>query len=471
VVSAVLRGQTFVGRAFVVNAWYMAAYEPLWDRDHKVIGMFYVGLPEAIATDFLHRVVAGMKVGTSGYVYVLNAVGASRGHYVISQGGKRDGEDIWDTRDSEGAFPIREICRKAVVLNPDEVATHQYNWKNPGDPVPYSKLARLKYFKDWDWVIGVSIPEKELLATQHAIDQIARSGGVTLLIMGLAALAASCCIWFFLAGSLMRRTGRIVQKLTTTSNAISLDAGHVAETSNHLAKQARDQATSNQSMATSVREIQRVASENLEHSRLLKQLAAQARAAAEGGSLEAEAMSQTMSQIQSAGAQVVDINKIIGEIAFQTKLLSLNAAIEAARAGEAGLGFAAVADEVRNLAHRCSAAAQETSDKIQHSMCAGERGVSVTRQVAEKLALITAAARQLDELAQCVAAASEQQNLGIGQVHTAASRMNEAIQSTATNAKDGAGRAHQFSLQAGVLQQVATELQTMFQGSLRQGNS
>jgi hypothetical protein len=197
----VLRGQTFVGRAFVVNAWYMAAYEPLWDRDHKVIGMFYVGLPEAIATDFLHRVVAGMKVGTSGYVYVLNAVGASRGHYVISQGGKRDGEDIWDTRDSEGAFPIREICRKAVVLNPDEVATHQYNWKNPGDPVPYSKLARLKYFKDWDWVIGVSIPEKELLATQHAIDQIARSGGVTLLIMGLAALAASCCIWFFLAGS------------------------------------------------------------------------------------------------------------------------------------------------------------------------------------------------------------------------------------------------------------------------------
>jgi len=98
-------------------------------------------------------------------------------------------------------------------------------------------------------------------------------------------------------------------------------------------------------------------------------------------------------------------------------------------------------------------------------MTAGERGVSVTRQVAEKLELITAAARQLDKLAQSVAAASEEQNLGIGSVHKAAGHITQAIQSTAANAKDGAAGARQFNAQAGILEQVAVELQRMFQGT------
>jgi methyl-accepting chemotaxis protein len=174
-------------------------------------------------------------------------------------------------------------------------------------------------------------------------------------------------------------------------------------------------------------------------------------------------MTETMSQIQSAGKEVVNINKIIDEIAFQTNILALNAAVEAARAGEAGLGFAVVAEEVRNLARRCAAAAQETAEKIQKSMTAGEQGVSVTRQVAEKLELITGATRKLDELAQSVAKASEEQSKGIAQVNSSANQMNQAIQSTVANAKNGASRANEFSAQARSLEQMAAELGRMFQ--------
>jgi hypothetical protein len=93
-VSTVLRGETFVGRAFVLNGWYMAAYEPLLNSDKSVMGMLYVGVPEASATEVLRRTLIDTKVGTTGYVIVLNATGATRGHYVVSRGGKRDGEEF-----------------------------------------------------------------------------------------------------------------------------------------------------------------------------------------------------------------------------------------------------------------------------------------------------------------------------------------------------------------------------------------
>ncbi|SPE42550.1 Methyl-accepting chemotaxis sensory transducer [Candidatus Sulfopaludibacter sp. SbA3] len=463
VVSTVLRGETFVGRAFVVNAWYMAAYQPLRDSNRNVIGMLYVGIPEGIATEPLRRAIMKSKVGRTGYVYVLNAVGNTRGHYVISQDGKRDGEDLWDFKDSMGNLFIQEICRKALALNPEQLATQRYPFRNKLDTGSYPKIARIKYFKPWDWVIGASAPEAELYETVTAVDGISHTGTVTLLAMGLVIFSTGCAIWYFTANGLTSRTDRIIRELNNTSNHVSSGAAQVSATSQQLAQEAGEQAASNQKVISSLAEMGEVAQRNLDHSLVLKQLAEQARRAAESGAVQMETMTETMNQIQSAGADVVKINKIIDEIAFQTNILALNAAVEAARAGEAGLGFAVVADEVRSLAHRCSAAAGETSVKIQKSMQSGLQGVSVTGAVAENLRVIATSTRKLDELVQSVTAASEQQSQGIVRINASAARMNEGIQSTAKNAEEGANRANQFSEQARGLDELATELGQMFQ--------
>jgi hypothetical protein len=463
VVSTVLRGDTFVGRAFVVNAWYMAAYEPLIDSRKNVTGMLYVGVPEARATEALRRSILNMKVGATGYIFVLNAAGTMRGHYVISQGGQRDGEDVWESRDGKGKLFVQEICQKATALGPNEMATQLYPWKNSIDNGSYPKIARIKYFKPWDWVIGASLPEDEMYATVTEVGRISHRSTAILFMIGAVTLVITCAIWWFQANGMTRRTDRIIRELSRASKTVSSAAVQVSTTSRQLAQDARKQAASNDKITDSLQQMGSGAQQNLDHASALKQLAAEARGTAEGGALQMHAMTDTMSQIQSAGADVVKINRIIDEIAFQTNILALNAAVEAARAGEAGLGFAVVAEEVRNLARRSADAARETSEKIQRSMSAGQRGVSVADEVAGKLEVIAASTRKLDELAQSVAAASEQQNRGIGHIHVEANQMNQEIQSTAANAEEGANRANEFTAQARALDGVAMELRELFQ--------
>lgn len=463
VVASVLQKETYIGRAFVVNAWYMAAYQPLLDSNKNVIGMLYVGVPESTAAVNLRRAIQNTKVGRTGYVYVLNGTGSSRGRYVVSKGGQRDGQNIWDTRDSEGNLMIQEICRKAIALGPNETATHRYWWKNPGDAGIHLKVARLKYFKQWDWVIGVSIPETELYETVDTIDQISTKGSRTLLLMALGTIVVSCAIWLVLATRLTKQTAKIIKNLSDTSLEMASAAEQVSSASHDLAEGARDQAATNHTVTTSIAEMGDMAEQNFAHARKLRELAAEARSAADAGIVQLASMTETMSEIQSTGSDVVKTTKIIDEIAFKTNILALNAAVEAARAGQAGVGFAVVADEVRNLARGCSEAADETSQSIHRSISAGRRGVAATTGLSAKLEAIETTIRAFDELAKSVAAMSEQQSERIGNVTVSATQMDKAVQSTADTARDTATRAEQFSVQAQTLEHLASELSELFQ--------
>jgi methyl-accepting chemotaxis protein len=175
-----------------------------------------------------------------------------------------------------------------------------------------------------------------------------------------------------------------------------------------------------------------------------------------------QTLQQTMGQVQAAGAEVVKINRLIDEIAFQTNILALNAAVEAARAGEAGLGFAVVADEVRNLARRCADASQETSGKIQKSLAAGQQGVAAAVELTGKLDAIAGTTRQLDERVQSIALGSNEQNQGIARITEAAGVMNRGTQSNVAHAGDGADRAREFRAQADALVGLAAEISEVF---------
>lgn len=217
VIAAIRKGQTHHGRAFVADAWNLTAYAPITDGAGDLVGMLYVGVLQRNAGSRIRRAIVQTTVGKTGYVFVLSGQGQDRGHYIISQNGERDGEDIWETKDSDSHYVVQKIIKKALALKPGQRATIRYRWQNPGDNSPRWKIARLAYYQPWDWVIGASTYEDELQAYRSVL-----SGGRIRMtnVMGAAGLALTIVIGLF--GTLMTWTiTRPVRAMTKAVETIT----------------------------------------------------------------------------------------------------------------------------------------------------------------------------------------------------------------------------------------------------------
>ncbi|MBP7554082.1 MAG: Cache 3/Cache 2 fusion domain-containing protein, partial [Spirochaetes bacterium] len=238
VISTVLRGETYYGRAYVVNEWYLTAYEPIRDISGYVTGMLYVGVRMKNIVERIRQAILDAKIGESGYVFVLIGKGENRGRYIISKNGERDGENIWDDRDSDGVYVIREIINKAVSLNPGDMATVRYRWQNIGESRPRWKVARLAYYEPWDWVVGTSVYEDEL----QKYKKVLKDGSVNMIItMGFFGLIALLLIAAY-GVIISSRMTRPINKMTFAVGAIidgKLDTALDIESSDEIGVLAR----------------------------------------------------------------------------------------------------------------------------------------------------------------------------------------------------------------------------------------
>jgi methyl-accepting chemotaxis protein len=177
VISSVLQGKTYRGRAFVVDAWYITAYEPITDARGALIGMLYVGVKQDNVVSFRESI-QSITLGKGGYVFVVGGSGDAKGTYLISKDGKRDGENIWAAKDSNGKLFIQEIITGALPQQNGESVFFRYPWQNTGEPAPRMKLTAATYFAPWDWVIGASAYEDE-----NAVAKIEATKGLTQLLL------------------------------------------------------------------------------------------------------------------------------------------------------------------------------------------------------------------------------------------------------------------------------------------------
>jgi methyl-accepting chemotaxis protein len=177
VVKSLLAGQAFNGRAYVVNAWYLTTYEPIYDKNKRIIGALYFGIMQE-KTEALRKGITNTVLGKSGYIYVLDR----EGNYIISKGGLRDGDNIWGAKDSEGNHYIQSIIKKALTLKPGEVAYERYKMVDQGASEEKSKVAALTYFQPWDWIVGAGAYEDDFKETkvqvQSSIDNMVTWGGI-----------------------------------------------------------------------------------------------------------------------------------------------------------------------------------------------------------------------------------------------------------------------------------------------------
>ena len=127
-------------------------------------------------------------------------------------------------------------------------------------------------------------------------------------------------------------------------------------------------------------------------------------------------MVQTVNAIASSAKEITKITDVIGQIARQTNMLSLNAAIEAARAGEAGKGFAVVAEEVGKLADHSGRSVSEINALVERADAETARGVHVAGVVGGSIDQIAQGVSESEKMANAIAAAVEQQSVSVEEI-------------------------------------------------------
>ena len=184
----------------------------------------------------------------------------------------------------------------------------------------------------------------------------------------------------------------IRESLSNTLNEINLSAdqvfsgsAQVSDSAQTFSEGAADQAGSIEELAAAINEISFQVRETAANMEAARRLTAKAGEQVAVSNRQMEEMLLAMGEIGAKTEQIRAINNTIEEIAFQTNILALNAAVEAAHAGESGKGFAVVAGEVRRLAGKSTDAAKRTSDLIDGTVQAVEKGRKIANITAESL--------------------------------------------------------------------------------------
>ena len=250
------------------------------------------------------------------------------------------------------------------------------------------------------------------------------------------------------------KLNEILLQVRDASTQMSQGASQVSSTSQMISQGATEQSASLEEISASMNEINSQTKGNAESSGRANHLAQGAKDDAEGGSRNMGRMVQAMSEIDESAQKISKIIKVIDEIAFQTNLLALNAAVEAARAGVHGKGFAVVAEEVRNLAARSANAAKETTELIEGSIKKVNAGSNVAQLTSESLNKIVDGISKVTTLVGEIAAASNEQALGIGQVNQGLVQLDQVTQQNTANAEESAAAAVELSEQGAQLQEL-----------------
>ncbi len=235
---------------------------------------------------------------------------------------------------------------------------------------------------------------------------------------------------------------------------VTTSSAQVASASEALAQGSTEQASAIEEITASIDDVAEKTKQNAEQANEAAQLMAQVMENVKKGNSEMQEMVVAMEEINKASENISKIIKVIDDIAFQTNILALNAAVEAARAGEAGMGFAVVAEEVRNLAAKSAEAAAETAEMIEDSISKVEAGSKIAHNTAQALDEITSVVKKSEAIVTDIATASNYQATAIAQIDKAVDQVSQVVQTNSATSEECAAASQEMAEQAGRVREM-----------------
>ena len=227
-------------------------------------------------------------------------------------------------------------------------------------------------------------------------------------------------------------TSEILAMIMNAGNALNQNSKTLTEASKNLSLSSNEQSASLVETAAAIEQITATIHNNTTSTVEMSKLAQNLIDSAKNGQVLANQTALSMDEINKEVSSINEAIEVIDQIAFQTNILSLNAAVEAATAGEAGKGFAVVAQEVRNLANRSAEAAKEIKAIVENATSKANDGKNIANEMITGYDRLNENILNTIDLIKNVENSSKEQLQGIEQINNAVSILDRQTQNNAT---------------------------------------
>ena len=244
---------------------------------------------------------------------------------------------------------------------------------------------------------------------------------------------------------------KTMREIQEAAGQINASAGQVSSGAQALAQGTTEQASSVEELSARITEVSNQVKMNSENAGTASALATASGEVAQSTLENMNEMTSAMQEISLAAENIKKVIKVIDDIAFQTNILSLNAAVEAARAGSAGKGFAVVADEVRNLAGKSSEAVKSTTSLIESALDAVSHGEEIAERTHTAFEKLAEQVQKVVSTIGEISDASREQADAIQEITSGVDQISSVIQTNSATSQESAAASEELSGQANML--------------------
>lgn len=201
ITNALLQGKNYSGSIYVYDDWYIANFEPLKTDKNEIIGSLFVGIRQK-NIESLIRAIEDIKIGKSGYVWVMKASDSNNlTNNILIKSINVDKSNIINDQSQ----PIyKKILDKAYNLKEKEIGMEVASWQDPGEKNPSKKKIEYIYFKEWDWVIGLTAYERDFSQPYEQLRKLFIDLHSSIYIGAFLAVLVAGLIAFYLGGRIIK---------------------------------------------------------------------------------------------------------------------------------------------------------------------------------------------------------------------------------------------------------------------------